>query len=79
MSSLDVNLDQIAAKALALRPLRVLGWVVAAPFIVLGVLLYLAWLAPAFLISSGYEGWKASEKSVKRWRAQAREAESRGG
>lgn len=79
MTSLDVQLDQIAAKAVRLKPFRVLLWVLAAPFILIGVAARLLWLAPAFLIGAGVEGWQVADKAVKAWRAQARDDASRGG
>lgn len=79
MTTLDVNLDRIVAGATALRPLRVLMWVVAAPFIAVFFVLYFVWLVPAFMIKSGHEGWKAGEKLLKQLQVQARESAARGG
>ncbi|HCT78578.1 MAG TPA: hypothetical protein DGT23_18755 [Micromonosporaceae bacterium] len=79
MTTLDLNLDQVAARAVALKPMRVLLWVLAAPFILIGLVLRIVWLAPAFLIGSTLEGWQAADKLVKHLQAQARDTASRGG
>lgn len=79
MTTLDIKLEQVAAKAVALKPARVLLWLVAAPFILIGLMLRILWLAPAFLISSAGEGWHAADRLLRQWQAQARESASRGG
>lgn len=77
--SATVDVEAITARAVQIKPLRVLLWLVAAPFIVLGVALRLLWLAPAFLISAAMQGWTTSDKMIKRWQVAARESASRGG
>jgi hypothetical protein len=59
--------------------MRVLLWIVAAPFILTGLTLRVLWLAPAFLIAAGVDGWQAADKAIKQWQAQARETARRGG
>jgi hypothetical protein len=79
MTTLDLNIDQVARRAVALKPMRVLLWLIAAPFILLGLTLRVLWLAPAFLIGSAMEGWQAADRLVKQMQAQARESAARGG
>jgi hypothetical protein len=63
-----VNVEQITAEALKLKPAKVFGLVVAAPFVVLGMVLRLLWLAPALLISAGIDGWRQADDAYERWR-----------
>lgn len=76
---LDLNLERAAVKATRIRPLRVLFWALAAIPMLICFVLRMVWLLPAFLISSGAEGWNAADKLVKQWQVQARESASRGG
>jgi hypothetical protein len=59
--------------------MRVALWFIAAPFIVVGLVLRLLWLAPAFLIAATMDGWQAADRMVKQMQVQARESASRGG
>ena len=68
------DLNEIFAKAAAVKPLRVFMWLVAAPFIVALFLLRFVWLVPAFAIGAGLEGWQTADKVITQWRAQARDA-----
>ena len=62
------SLESISANALKLKPVQVLGWVLMAPFLLIGMLLRLLWLAPAFLIAAAVEGWKLADAAYERWR-----------
>lgn len=79
MTTLDVNLEHISARAVQIKPMRVLLWLIAAPFIVIGVVFRVLWLAPAFLIASAVDGWQAADKAIKQMQAQARERGRVGG
>lgn len=74
-----MRLDQIEAGAVSLKATTVLLWILASPFVVIGVVLRLVWLAPAFLISSAVEGWLLADRAYKRWRSGARDKASRRG
>lgn len=67
-----MNVDSITTKTLALKPSRVALWLIAGPFVVVGVALRLLWLAPAFLISSAVEGWQVADRAYQAWRGQPR-------
>jgi hypothetical protein len=66
------DVSQIRAEALAIDPVRVLLAVLAFPFVVLGVLLRVVWLVPAFCIAAGRVGWRRADEVVRAHEARAR-------
>lgn len=62
----------IRAEALRVDPVRFLLAVLAAPFVVLGAVLRIAWLVPAFLYASAVIGWRKADGAVKAAEARAR-------
>lgn len=79
MTTFDLNIEQVTARAIKIKPMRVVLWILAAPFILVGLVLRLLWLAPAFFIAATMDGWGAADKMVKQMQLQARESASRGG
>lgn len=79
MTTLDFSMQRIADRAVAIKPTRVLMWLVAAPFLLLGLVLRLLWLIPALLIGAFGDGWAVGDKLVRQMQSQARESAARGG
>lgn len=81
MTTLGLNFDieRVTREATRIKFTRVLLWLIAAPFLLLGLTLRLLWLAPAFLIAAGIDGWQSADKMIKQMQAQARESAARGG
>ena len=75
----SVDIGSVTRRTSELKFSRVALLVLAAPFLLVGLTLRLLWLMPAFLISSGVEGWQMADKLVKQWQAKARESAARGG
>jgi hypothetical protein len=59
------DMRQIRAEALRLDPVRFLLAILAAPFAVLGVVLRLVWMVPAFCYASTVYGWRKADAAVK--------------
>lgn len=79
MTTLDLNLQRVADRAVARRPSRVLLWLIGAPFMLIGLVFRFLFLVPMFLYDSVVEGWQAGDTVVKGLQAQARETARRGG
>jgi len=58
--------DQSRPRATGLRPLRVLVWVLMAPFILIGMLVAVAWFVLAAGVVAGVaEGWSTARDRLK--------------
>lgn len=59
------DVREIRREALNVDPVRALLAVVAFPFVVLGLVLRVVWLVPAFCYASATYGWRKADVAVK--------------
>lgn len=72
--SVYADVTRLRAEAATVDPVKFFLAVVAAPFVLLGLVLRFAWMVPAFLYVSAQYGWRKADEVVK-----ARQAEARAG
>lgn len=62
--SVSAELSRIQADALQLQPGKVLAWLVALPFLILGFAARIVWVGIALAIASVNAGWTAGTKHL---------------
>lgn len=71
MTTASVDLSRIQASAAAIEPMRVLVFLFALPFLVLGWVARIVWIAVALALASTREGWTVASAQVERRQKQA--------
>lgn len=66
------DVSRIRAEALSVDPVKFLLAVAAIPFVVLGLVLRVVWMVPAFCYASAVYGWRRADEVVKQRQAEAR-------
>lgn len=71
MVSASVDLSRIQAEAARIDPMRVLVFLFALPFLVLGWIARIVWIGIALALASAKEGWTVASAQVERRQKQA--------
>lgn len=66
------DVPDIRAEALRVDPVRFVLAAVAFPFVILGAILRVAWLVPAYLYAAVLVGWRRADVIVREHEARAR-------
>lgn len=71
MVSVSVDLSRIQADAAKIDPMRVLVFLFALPFLVLGWIARVLWVAVALAMASAREGWSVASAQIANRQKQA--------